>query len=50
MPLVLINLDAQHNKLRLFYEDAGHALEEELKHAKLPMAQVRVRVEGGGGG
>lgn len=41
MPLVVVNLEAQRNQLRLLYEDAGTPLEEELKNGnKLPLAQA----------
>ena len=41
VPLVVVNLEAQRNQLRLLYEDAGTPLEEELKNGnKLPLAQA----------
>ena len=39
--LVFINLETERNRLRLLYEDAGHPLEEQLKHEKLPLEQAR---------
>ena len=41
VPLVLINLEPQRNGLRLFYEDAGVPLEEQLKHGKLSLPHAR---------
>ena len=42
VPLVLINLEPRHNKLRLFYEDVGRALEDQIQtHGKLPMPQAK---------
>jgi serine/threonine protein kinase len=41
VPLVMINLEAELNQLRLFYEDAGVALEELLKTDKLELPQAR---------
>ena len=46
VPLVFINLETQRNQLRLFYEDAGNPLEEELKHGRaLSLADARVVLE-----
>ena len=41
VPLVFINLEPKHNRLRLCYEDAGMPLEEELKTSKLSLPQAR---------
>ena len=42
VPLVLINLEPRHNKLRLFYEDVGRALEDQIQtHGKLSMPQAK---------